>query len=157
MKFGTQINEAKLKKKKKKWRGVCIPRGDIPSRSKLPRVSEGCGILMWRLISSTHNLGVIQTVRRKLHTTLNNICTVLTLTWIELGTPKSLNIQSVISTFQLYQRDSQGQVRLSEFFSGQDLFWWLHQNTISGLSWRVGWSTLVTSLANFFDNYRRFR
>jgi hypothetical protein len=61
--------------------------------------------LMWRVISSAHNLIVVQTVHtRKLHTTLNNICTVLTLTGIELGTPKSLNIQSVMSTFPLYQR-----------------------------------------------------
>ncbi len=45
--------------------------------------------------------------KRKLHTTLNNICTVLTLSRIELGTPKSLNIQSEMSTFPPYQRGSQ--------------------------------------------------
>jgi hypothetical protein len=45
------------KYKKKKWRGVCIPRGDITFSKKLPRVSDGCGILMWRVISSAHNLG----------------------------------------------------------------------------------------------------
>ncbi len=55
---------------------------------------------MWRVISSAHNL----TVRRKLHTTLNNICTVLTLSRIELGTPKSLNIQSVKSS--IFQQNS---------------------------------------------------
>jgi hypothetical protein len=69
---------------KKKWRGVSIPRGDIPSRRNFLEFQMGVGFLMWRVISSAHNLGVIQTVRRKLHTTLNNICTVLTLTRIEL-------------------------------------------------------------------------
>jgi hypothetical protein len=45
---------------------------------KLPRVSDGFGILVWRVISSAHNLiTVVQTVRRKLHKTLNNICTIL--------------------------------------------------------------------------------
>ncbi len=46
--------------------------------------------LMWLVISSAHNLiTVIQTVRRKLHTTLNNICMVLTLTGIELELSES--------------------------------------------------------------------
>ncbi len=74
---------------------------------KVPRVSDGFGILVWWVISSAHNLTVVQTVRSKLHTTLNNICTVLTLTGIELGTPKSLNIQSVMLTFPLHHRGTQ--------------------------------------------------
>jgi hypothetical protein len=30
--------------------------GDIIFSKKLPRVSDGCGILMWRVISLAHNL-----------------------------------------------------------------------------------------------------
>jgi hypothetical protein len=49
---------------------------------------------VWRVISSAPNLiTVIETVRRKLHTTLNNIFTVLTLAGIELENPKSPYIQ----------------------------------------------------------------
>jgi hypothetical protein len=72
---------------------------------KLSRVSDGFGILVWRVISSVQNLTtVVQTVRRKLHTILNNICTVLTLTGIELRTPKSPYILSVMLTFPLQHR-----------------------------------------------------
>jgi hypothetical protein len=61
--------------------------------------------LMWLVISSAHNLiTVVQTVKRKLHTTLNNICMVLTSTRIEPELSESLNIQFVMSTFPLYQR-----------------------------------------------------
>jgi hypothetical protein len=60
---------------------------------------------MRRVISSVHSLmTVVQTVRRILHTTLNNICTVLILSGIELGTLKSLNIQNVMLTFPMYHR-----------------------------------------------------
>ncbi len=78
-----------------------------PSRRNFPEFQMGFWDLMWLVISSAHNLTVIQTVRRKLHTTLNNICTVLTSTWIEPELPESLNIQFVMSTFPLYQRGSQ--------------------------------------------------
>jgi hypothetical protein len=62
--------------------------------------------LKWLVISSAHNLiTVIQTVRRKLHTTLNNICTVLTSTRIEPELSESLNIQFVMSTFPLKKLD----------------------------------------------------
>ncbi len=79
---------------------------DVTFSKKLPRLSNGFEDLVWRVISSAHNLTVVQTVRRKPHKTFNNICTVLILSKIELGTPKSLNIQSVTSTFPLYQRGS---------------------------------------------------
>ncbi len=77
--------------------------GIWPSRRNFPEFQMG-EILKWRVIISAHNLAVVQTMRRKLHITLNNIFTVLTLTGIEIRTPKSLNIQSVMSTFPLYQR-----------------------------------------------------
>jgi hypothetical protein len=80
----------------------------LPSRRNFPEFQIGLR-LMWLVISSAHNLiTVIQTVRRKLHTTLNNICTVLTSTRIEPELSESLNIQFVMSTFPLYQRGSQG-------------------------------------------------
>ncbi len=89
----------------KKWRGTRILHGDMTFSKKLPRVSDGFGILVWRVISPAHNLiTVLQTVTRKLHTTLNNICTVLTLTGIELRTPKNPYIQSVMLTFPLHHR-----------------------------------------------------
>jgi hypothetical protein len=66
-------------------------------------VSSHPTILKNEVISSAHNLiTVVQTVRRKLHTTLNNIWTVLKLTGIELRTLKSPYIQSVMLTFPLY-------------------------------------------------------
>ncbi len=78
----------------------------LPSRRNFPEFQMGLR-LMWLVISSAHNLiTVIQTVRRKLHTTLNNICTVLTSTRIEPELSESLNIQFVMSTFPLYQRGS---------------------------------------------------
>ncbi len=57
--------------------------------------------------SAQHNHTVVQTVRRKLHTTLNNIFTVLTLSRIEIGTPKSPYIQSVMLTLPLHHRGTQ--------------------------------------------------
>ncbi len=64
-------------------------------------------LMMWRVISSAYNLiTVVQTVRRKLHTTLNNICTVLTLTRIELRKPKSLIIQSHLELGEVSSRIS---------------------------------------------------
>jgi hypothetical protein len=75
----------------------------MTSRRNFPEFQMGLGV-----ISSAHNLiTVVHTVRRKLHTTLNNICTVLTLTRIELRTPKSPYIQSVMPTFPLYHRGTQ--------------------------------------------------
>jgi hypothetical protein len=74
---------------------------DMTFSKKLPRVSNGFEILVWRVISSAHNLTVVQTVRSQLHTILNNICTVLTLSRIELGTPKSLN-QGVLVIVLVY-------------------------------------------------------
>jgi hypothetical protein len=69
---------------------------------KLPRVSDGFGFLMWRVISSAQNLiKVVQTVRRKLRTSLINICTILTLTGIELGTPKSQHSICDVNVFTL--------------------------------------------------------
>jgi hypothetical protein len=91
--------------KEKKWRCIRIlhdPPYDLLEET-FPNF-KWVWDLMWRVISSAHNFAVVQTVRKKLHITLNNICTVLTLTGIELGTPKSLNIKSVMSTFPLYQR-----------------------------------------------------
>jgi hypothetical protein len=96
--FGTSKNQFK-----KILIGTRILHVDMTFSKKLLRVSDGFGILIWRVISSAHNLiTVVHTSRINLHTTLNNICTVLTLTGIELGTPKSLYIQSVMSTFPLY-------------------------------------------------------
>jgi hypothetical protein len=90
----------------KKWRGTRILHRVMTFSKKLPRVSDGFGILVWRVISSAHNLLTVdQTVRRKLHTTLNNICTVLTLTGIELRTQKSPYIQSVmLSTAEIKKK-----------------------------------------------------
>jgi hypothetical protein len=88
-------------------RGVSIPRGDIPSRRNFLEFQMGLGFWCgeWSAQRTTY-ITVFQTVRRKLHTTLKNICTVLILAGIEHRTPKSFNIQSVASTFPLYQRDS---------------------------------------------------
>ncbi len=93
---------------RKKWRGTRTLHVDMTFSKKLPRVSDGFRVLVWWVHSSAYNLTtVVQTVRRKLHTTLNNICTVLTLTGIELGTLKSPYIQSVMLTFVLYHRSTQ--------------------------------------------------
>jgi hypothetical protein len=98
------------------WNGEVLESfmGIWSSSKKLPRVSDGFGMLMWRVISSAHNLAVVQTVRRKLHTTLNNICTVLTLTGIELRTSKNPYIQSVMLTFPLHHR---GQPKETKIFT----------------------------------------
>ncbi len=86
------------------WRGTKILPGDMTFSKKLPRVSKWVWDLMWLVISSAHNLiTVVQTVRRKLPTTLNNISTFLTSTRIE----PELTSQKVMSTFPLYQRGSQ--------------------------------------------------
>jgi hypothetical protein len=76
-----------------RWRGTRIPRGDIPSRRNFPEFQMGLR-LMWLVISSAHNLTVIQTVRRKLHTTLNNICTVLT-------SIRDVNVSTVPTRFSI--------------------------------------------------------
>jgi hypothetical protein len=50
----------------KNWRGTRVLRVDMTFLKKLSRVSDGFGVLMWRVISSAHNLiTVVQTVRRK--------------------------------------------------------------------------------------------
>ncbi len=77
---------------------------------KVPRVSDGFGILMWRVNSSAHNLTVIQTARRKLDTILNNICTVLTLKRIEHRNlePKhsicDVNVSTVPTRFPIIEK-----------------------------------------------------
>jgi hypothetical protein len=63
---------------------------------------------VWRVISSAHNLiTVVQKVRRKLHTTLNNICMVLTLTGIELwDSICDVNVSTVPTRFSIISNNA---------------------------------------------------
>jgi hypothetical protein len=80
---------------------------------KLSRVSNGFEILMWREISTAHNLiTVVQTVRKTSHNIEQHLYG-FDINWErtqELKTLRSPYTQSVMSTLPLYQRGTQAMV-----------------------------------------------
>jgi hypothetical protein len=100
----------------------------------------GFGIWMWRVISSAPNLAVVETVRRKIQTTLNNICTVLTLTGIGTRDPKE-SIHSICDV-----NVSTAPPRYPEF----------DKMNKKKLNYLLYWRKVELELKNLFNYWRRF-